>query len=131
MNSGIYDIDKYLQILKNAAPNISDENENQLILSLQLALNREPDIFQQILESEIERRGTSAARNYIRMNRVNSESSIILIKKSIEILESDGSDEMWIDRGLLKFINLIQILLLKELKLDWVTEEESSLCIII
>lgn len=100
MNSGIYDTDKYLQILKNAAPNISDGNENQLILSLQLALNREPDTFQQILESEIERRGASAARNYIRINRVNSESSILLLKKSIEILESDGSDEMWIDWGL-------------------------------
>jgi hypothetical protein len=100
MNSEIYVIDKCLQILKNVAPNISDENEDQLILSLQLALNREPDIFQQILESEIERRGASAARNYIRMNRVNSESSILLLKKAIEILESNGSDEMWIDWGL-------------------------------
>jgi len=104
MNKGIYDIDKYLQILKNVAPNISDENEDQLILSLQLALNIKPDIFQQILESEIGRRGVSAARNYIsnyiRMNRVYSENSILLLKKSIEILESNSSDEMWVDWGL-------------------------------
>ena len=65
MNSGNYCIDKYLNILKTVAPNISGKNEDRLFFCLQKALNRNSELFQPIIESEIERRGARAAFSYI------------------------------------------------------------------
>ena len=73
-----------------------------LILCLQQALNKDPKVFQDILESEIERRGASAAFDYIiaKTDRVHFKKSTLILKKAIEILESKGSNEMYIDMGL-------------------------------
>lgn len=92
--------EKYLDILKNAAPNISYENEDRLIFCLQQAFNKKPEMFRQLLESEIERRGVSAARSYICIERTSSENSISVLKKAIEILESKSCYEMYVDWGL-------------------------------
>ncbi|AKB48280.1 hypothetical protein MSKOL_2503 [Methanosarcina sp. Kolksee] len=93
-------IEKYLDILKNAAPDILYENEDRLIFCLQQAFNKKPEMFRQLLESEIERRGASAARSYICIKRTSSENSISVLKKAIEILESKSCYEMYVDWGL-------------------------------
>jgi hypothetical protein len=93
INNGSYNTDKYINILKKVAPEILDKNEDHLIFCLQLAFNKKPETFLQLLESEIERRGSSAARNYITMVNIRYDNSISIVKKAIEILESNGCEE--------------------------------------
>lgn len=100
IHSGTPNIEKYLDILKNVAPNISHENEDRLIFCLQQAFNKKPEMFRQLLESEIERRGDSAARSYICIKRTSSDNSISVLKKAIKILESKSCCEMYVDWGL-------------------------------
>lgn len=109
-------IEKYLDILKNVASNISHENENRLIFCLQQAFNKKPEMFQQLLESEIERRGASAACRYITIKRTSSENSILILKKAIEILESTGYNEMYIDMGLAEVYLLDPAFVVKRIK---------------
>jgi len=100
MNSGNYCIDKYLNILKTVAPNISGKNEDRLFFCLQKALNRNSELFQPIIESEIERRGARAAFSYIISLQGHTKHHVIILKKAIEILESKNCNEKYVDMGL-------------------------------
>lgn len=100
MNNGSSKIDKYLDILKNVASNISPENEYHLILCLQHACNIDPKGFQDILNIEIEKRGANAALNYIQANEGYPNNSPTILRNVIQILEYEDYDEEDIDWGL-------------------------------
>lgn len=90
----------YLDVLEKVSAAISNENEIQLIQCLKFARIRKPQVFNNILEREIQNRGSSAARTYIRFNKHNDSESIQILKIAIQVLESESADEKCIDKGL-------------------------------
>jgi len=90
----------YLDALEKVSADISNENEFQLIQCLKFARIRKPQVFNNILEREIQNRGSSAALTYIRFNKHNDSESIQILKIAIQVLESENADEEFIDEGL-------------------------------
>ncbi|WP_406661554.1 hypothetical protein V7O66_03295 [Methanolobus sp. ZRKC3] len=93
---------EYFNILKDISSNISEENNFYLIRCLQIASTLKSDVFQDVIENEIVKRGSNAAILYIQSWKNNFPKAIYILKKAIEILESENADEHWIDHGLAK-----------------------------
>lgn len=99
-NADIQDKSKYFDILKKVTSNISQENTNLLIFSLQCAFEEDEDSFGTILESEIIRRGINGAKEYILVGR--SKISFSILQKAVEIVESEDPESYIVNMGLAK-----------------------------
>jgi len=91
---------EYLEILKEFAPIIANENLYNLINALQCACEIDSETFEPILESEITKRGVVAAELYIRCVESREHVSISLFQKAIDILELSNPQSSAVYSGL-------------------------------
>lgn len=114
-NADIQDKSKYFDILKKVTSNISQENTDILIISLQCAFESD-DGFESLLESEITIRGIIGAKEYIQIVHGKSKISAHILEKAVEMLESGDPEGDIIDMGLAKIYEKDPSFVIKKLQ---------------